>query len=55
MTPAFSRRLGWILGTNVLSADDRFRIVDAAAQAQEFEGLPPDIQRLVESLEPQRK
>jgi hypothetical protein len=53
MTPAFSRRLGRILGTTVLSSDDRWRIVDAAAKAETFADMPVDIQRLVESLEAQ--
>ncbi|MES2211114.1 MAG: hypothetical protein V4515_13195 [Chloroflexota bacterium] len=53
MTPALSRRLGRALGTAVLPADDRWRIVDAAAKANTFADLPADIQRLVESLEPQ--
>jgi hypothetical protein len=53
MTPAFSRRLGRILGTAVLPSGDRFRIVDAATQAATFVDLPAEIQRLVGSLEAQ--
>jgi hypothetical protein len=55
MTPDLSRRLGRVLGTTVLPADERWRIIEAAMKANTFADLPTDIQGLVGSLEAKPK
>lgn len=49
--PDLSLRLGRALGRHDVEPSERAAVVDAAAVAEFWEDLPPDIQALVEEIE----
>lgn len=49
--PELSHRLGLALGTRTVSLDERNAVVTAAAVAQTWADLPPEVQAIVGDIE----